>query len=163
VCTPTILGVVSAVSSAVGYVSQREQAKAQQAALDEARRAQAEEIAAKRDYALGQRVAAARREAARRIVAAGEAGVGGVSAALDVMNVLGRYNIDAADIIKSAKFEDRASQLNYRSELARINKPTVIGGALAVAGGFAQGFETGKKLQGAFGESRRSLTISKRG
>jgi len=36
---------------------------------------------------LNQRVAAARREAARRIVAAGEAGVGGVSAALDVSTI----------------------------------------------------------------------------
>lgn len=143
---PTIFGTVSALSSAAGFVAQREQAKAQQAALNEARKAQAEEIAAKRDLTLNQRVAAARREAARRIVAAGEAGVGGVSAALDVMNVLGRYNIDAADIIKSSKFEDRASQLNYQSELARTNKPTIIDGALAIAGGFHRGHALAERL-----------------
>lgn len=143
---PTVFGAVSALSAGAGFVAQRQQAKAQQAALDQARQAQAEEIAAKRDLTLNQRVAAARREAARRIVAAGEAGVGGVSAALDVMNVLGRYNIDAADIIKSAQFEDRASQLNYQSELARINKPTIIDGALAIVGGYHRGHELAQRL-----------------
>lgn len=143
---PAVFGTVSAIASGASVVAQRKQAKAQQAALDQARRAQAEEIAAKRDYTLGQRVAAARREAARRIVAAGEAGVGGVSATLDVMNVLGRYNIDAADIIKSSQFEDRASQLNYRSELARINKPTIIDGALAIVGGFHRGHSLAQRL-----------------
>lgn len=145
-CSPVIFGAVSAIAAGANYVSQREQAKAQQAALDQARQAQAEEIAAKRDLTLNQRVAAARREAARRLVAAGEAGVGGISAALDVMNALGRYNIDAADIIKSSEFEDRASAVTYASALARVDKPTIVDGALAIVGGFHRGHELAQRL-----------------
>lgn len=137
---------MSAISAGAGYVAQREQAKAQQAALDQARRAQAEELAAKRDLTLNQRVAAARREAAARLAAASAAGVGGQSVALDLLNTLGRANQDAGVIAKQAAFEDRASAITYASALARTNKPTIIDGALAIVGGFHRGHELAQRL-----------------
>lgn len=159
----TALAIASAVSAATSTYAQMEQAGAQKRLLDDQRQAQAEEIAAKRDQTIGERVAAARREASRRLVAAGEAGVGGQSVAADLMNTLGRANKDAAVTNKQAAFEDRASQTEYASELARIQKPTVLDAGLQIAGGYQSGYAAGGALKDAYKGTVGKLKIKSKG
>jgi NaMN:DMB phosphoribosyltransferase len=142
----TALAIVSAISAGVGVYAQGQNAKAQVRALDTQRQAQAEELAAKRDMTLGQRVAAARREAAAKLVAAGESGVGGTSAVLDIQQTFGRANQDAGVIAKQSEFEDRASAVTYASGVAGVEKPNLVDAGLSIAGGYARGRELGDKL-----------------
>lgn len=129
-----------------GTYSQGQQAKAQVRALDNQRKAQAEELAAKRDMSIGQRVAAARREAAARLVSAGEAGVAGQSMMLDIADAFGRANQDNAVTAKQAEFEDRASAVSYASGVASVDRPSVMDSALQIARGYAKGRELSRKL-----------------
>jgi hypothetical protein len=146
-CEPTtILAIVSAASAAVGTYAQGQQAKATQNALDKQRAAQAEETAAQRDQAIGERVAAARREAGRRLVAAGEAGVAGASTGLGITDAFSRANQDAAMIAKQAAFNDRASEAAYRSNVAQIDKPNIVDSGLAIVQGYNSGRELGRRL-----------------
>jgi len=142
----TALAIISAVSAGVGVYAQGQNANAQVRTLDDQREAQAEELAAKRDQTIGQRVAAARREAAAKLVAAGESGVGGQSAALDIEQTFGRANQDAGVIAKQSEFEDRASAVNYSSAVATVDRPSLVDAGLQIANGYVAGRELGRKL-----------------
>lgn len=138
--------ILSSASAAYSVDAQNESAKAQQRALDIQAQQQAEETAVVRDEEIGQRVAEARRAAARRLVAAGEAGVGGQSTNLTVLNDFGAANQDAAKVAKQAAFTTRSNENSYRAALSSITRTNAFGAGLQIANAGVSGAQSGYSL-----------------
>jgi hypothetical protein len=109
------------------------QAAAQRRVLAVQRRAQAEEIRAAALNRGTQRARQGRAERARIQVAAGEAGIGGVSAADLLQSSLFNQSEDVALIAKDAFFQDRASDARYQSGLAQAQGPSPLELGLGIA------------------------------
>jgi hypothetical protein len=144
------MAVLAIAGSAMSVDAQRETAKAQQQALDQQAKQQAEENAAVRDEQIGQRVAEARRNAARRLVIAGESGVAGQSTELGVLSEFGAANQDSAKVAKQAAFAHRANMNQYRAGLANIQRTNDLGAALQIANSGVQGAAAGRSVYTAF-------------
>lgn len=167
-CNPMlILAGLSIATTAVGAVQQQKAANAQTDALNQQAKAQAEELAAKRDADIGERMRAARQAAARRLVAAGEAGVGGQSTELSVLHEFGAANQDAAKVAKQAAFEDRANQAQFRSAQSQISRPNALMTGLQIANAGAAGWAAGSSMSTAWKDAggwsgiKSSLKIGK--
>jgi hypothetical protein len=149
-CDPvSAMVALSVVTAGVGIKTQYDQAKAQQGALDAQAQHQAEELAAQRDDEIGARMRAARQAAARRLVAAGEAGVAGQSTGIAILNDFGQANQDAAKVAKQAAFADRANQDQYRAALSNISKPNGFSAGLQIANAGLSGYVAGTALKGS--------------
>jgi hypothetical protein len=158
-CDPVsaTMAVLAIAGSAMSVDAQRETAKAQQKAADNQAQDQAEELAAQRDEQIGQRVAEARRNAARRLVIAGEAGVAGQSTEIGVLSEFGAANQDSAKVSKQAAFAHRANMNQYRATLANIHRPNDLEAGLQIVNSGVQGAAAGRSVYNSF--KKPNLTI----
>lgn len=132
-CNVLSFGLLAGLNTAYGLYGQRETAKAQVALIEEQRRNALEEIQTKASVEMGERIRAARREAARRRVAAGEAGISGQSLDLDIANTFGEANHDLGAIARDAAYASRAANMRARSEHLGVRKPSILGAGLQIA------------------------------
>lgn len=134
-CEPVTITMValSVLSAASAQKSQADTAKRQRAALGVQRAQQAKEIQAQADTQAGERVKAARTERARLQVAAGEAGVGGVSVGDQMFNTVINQSQDVATIGRDATNGDLASYARYNSGMAGAQGPSALETGLAIA------------------------------
>lgn len=148
-CEPvTILTGLAIASSVIGGVSASQQASSQRKALGGQRAVQAQEISAQNSLEAGERVKQARAERSRLQVAAGEAGVSGVSFNDQLFDSALQENLDLGALAKNQEFADRASEARYRSGRAGSQGPSAleIGLNTAVAGysGYSAGLQIKK-------------------
>ena len=94
---------------------------------------QGKEIQAQADTQAGERVKAARAERSRLMVAAGEAGVGGVSVGDQMFTTVLNQSEDVAAIGRDATNADLASDARYRSGLAGAQGPSALETGLSIA------------------------------
>lgn len=147
-CEPTtIMTGLALATSAAGAVGQYQSANAQVDAANAQAAAQAEEIKARQDQQAGERIRAARREAARARVAAGEAGVAGQSFEAQLADTFGRANQDLAILSKQGGFTERAVNANLKSNTAGTQRAGGLGAALQIASSGAQGYATGLQIK----------------
>lgn len=133
-CFPLLIPIAIAVVSAMAEKkSEADSAKRQQAALGVQRTQQAGEIQAQASTQAGERVKAARAERSRLAVAAGEAGVGGVSVGDQMFNTVINQSQDVATIGSEAAHADAASAARYQSGLAGAQGPTALETGLSIA------------------------------
>lgn len=153
-CEPTTIALVgmglSAASAGIGIIAQRRTAQAQEDLINEQNANAQQEIAEKASNEAGERIRAARREAARRRVAAGESGVGGQSLALDIANTYANANRDIAVVARDAMFAGRASTMRARSEMLEVRKPDAISAGLQIANAGVSGYSTGLGVGNAY-------------
>tara|TARA_R110002072_G_scaffold151470_2_gene300787 strand:- start:1383 stop:1838 length:456 start_codon:yes stop_codon:yes gene_type:complete len=133
-------------STVAGIAGRNSAANAQLEGLADQRRTQAQEIQDQAEVRMGDRVRQYRRERARMRVAAGEAGVAGASFEASLAASLGNQNQDLAILNKEAQQKDRASQTQYSSAVARVQKPNLIQSALQIAGAGAGGYQQGLQV-----------------
>lgn len=150
-CAPVAAMTALAVaSSAASVYSQTQSANAQ---VDAANK-QAQQAANQQAYAteaeMGERVKQARAEQAKMTVAAGEAGVGGLSFEAAITDSLLQQNLDLGAIQKQGQFNNAAIKTNLESATAgtRINK---VAAGLQVATAGANGYITGKNIEDKVG------------
>lgn len=128
-CEPTTIMALSSLAlSTFGAV---QQSKAQQSALDDSTHAAAEEAGARIQQETGERVAQARRERSRLIVAAGESGLAANSGSFEaqIADSFGKQNRDLALISKNAGFAERGINTQAAGEAAKIRSGLQIAGS----------------------------------
>ena len=125
---------LSAASTAAGLYAQHETAKKQVAAINQQNEVQADEIAKAAGRELTERARAARRERATARAAASEAGLnlnsGSFMAVLQA-SAFNQYN-DQGTIIQNERGQQRARQARARSEIAGVQTPDYLAGALRI-------------------------------
>ncbi|HUF73738.1 MAG TPA: hypothetical protein VMR74_12655 [Gammaproteobacteria bacterium] len=147
-CEPVSLSTALMVASSTAAVyGQYQQAGAQTDALALQRQHQQEEIQAQADERAGERVKQARAERARLRVAAGEAGVSGISFEDQLYDTYLQEDLDLGILAKDSRFADRASDARYRSGLAGVNRPSVLGAGLQIAGAGYAGHSQGLQIK----------------
>jgi len=129
----TVMTALAIAGAGASTYSQIQAANTQAAALNAQRKAQAEELHAREQQQMGERVKQARKERARMLVAAGEAGVRGPSFEAQLMNSFSQQNQDLATIRKQGFFNNRASEASIGSAFASIRKPNVLSAGLQIA------------------------------
>lgn len=149
-CDPISIGVgLALATSTVGVISQRKVAKAQEAAINEQNRIQAEEIADAAGQQLTERARAARRERGAMRAAASEAGInlgsGSFLAALQT-SAINQYN-DQGLIIHNERGQQRAREAQARSAMSSIEVPTFLGAALQIGAAGFGAYQRGKAAE----------------
>lgn len=128
-CEPmTIAAFAGLALSAVGQV---QQANAQEDALEATAEQAAAETGAKIQQETGQRVAQARRERSRLIVAAGESGIAANSGSFEaqIANSFARQNRDLALISKNARFSESGINAQSKGQASQIRSGLQIAGS----------------------------------
>jgi hypothetical protein len=146
-CEPTTLAIMAMASTAASTAGQMSQARATQKALGQQREAQAEEINAQVSQKAGDRVEAARAERARLRVAAGEAGVSGNSFEAQIMDTVMQQEEDIGRVMMGGEFQQRASEVNYKSAMAQNRGPSPLAAGLNIASSGASGYATGLQIK----------------
>ncbi len=148
-CEPTLMMVAAGAAKGLQIWGQRQSTKAQFGALANQRDAQNEEIAGKASREMGERVKQGRAERATMQVATGEAGVGGNSVAINMMDVMFQQDYDVAAIGKDADYAQRSSEARYKSGLASVKNPSLLENSLQIAMAGAGGYASGLQIQNA--------------
>lgn len=147
------MGITALAAGTSTYV-QQQNAKETQRALNDQRKDEAEEIRAQAQTEMGARVEEARREAARRLVAAGESGVSGNSIRAVVDDPLTQLNHDLATLETQTRFNDRASQHQYAVATASNHIPSNFEIGLSTASGAASGYGAGLQIRNSRGRTK---------
>lgn len=148
-CEPTtiMLGMaaLSAVTTGVSMVSQRQQAKAQTKAINQANEIQAEQISDQKGVELSERARAARRERGTARVLAGEAGInlgsGSFMAQLQG-SAMNQYN-DSGLILQNEKAQQASRSAQTATALSNIVKPSGAEMALTIGANAVQAGASG--------------------
>ena len=148
-CDPVSMTALAVASSAAGVYGQYQAANAQVDAANDAAAASAEELEAQQSKQAGDRVRAARREAARARVAAGEAGVAGQSFEAQLKQAFGDANQDIAVVAKQGSFTGRAINANLKSNTASAKSITPLSSALQIASSGVRGYTSGLQIKQA--------------
>lgn len=147
-CEPTtILMGLSIATAAAGAVAQADTAKQRQRSVNEQADARAEEINAQKTIEAGERVKQARAERARLRVAAGEAGIGGVSFEDQLFDSFLQEDLDLGNLAKDKEFQLRATEANRRSGLAQSQGPSALETGLNIAGAGYAGYSAGLQIK----------------
>jgi len=151
-CDPvTVMGALSVAGTAMGAVSQYQQANASNRATEQTAQAQADEYADSRDQQLGERVRASRRERARIRVSAGESGVAGQSFEAQLRNSFGAQERDIAISKKQSLNTGRSLNAQVKAE-AKSFSPLSAG--LQIAGAGYKAYDKSRKAPKAADTSK---------
>lgn len=145
------MAVVSVASTTASIYQSNKAAAAQMKAVAQQRKYQAEEIRAKSEVEIGDRLKATRAAAARARVSAGEAGVAGQSTDMVLQDIFGQSNQDLAIIQQQAFFSDRASESATNSAYASIDTVSGLEAATQIAGAGVNGYQRGSSMSGGSG------------
>lgn len=158
-CDPVSMAVIAGASQALQIGQQATQARAQVKALEASTAAAQDEQAAATGQQMGERLRAARSEAARRVVAAGESGVAGASVAQELKTILGSGNQDLGILSVQDRFAQRAISAQARAQAASIDRPGLLGAGLQIASASLGGYSAGQGIQA----HRSALSIPRPG
>ena len=149
-CEPVSIGlaVSSAIGSLAGVEGQRQQGKAQRAALTRQAKVRGEEIQEQNEERIGTRIREARRERARARVAAAEGGVGGQSFALQIKDSLFQQDLDVAANAKNLGIQGRGLNAGLQSSFASTANPGALDFITAGISGATSGLQIGQSLPG---------------
>jgi hypothetical protein len=147
-CNPAIaLAVISAATTAVSVVSEVKAANRQNKAIAEQYAAQTEEIRSQEGAAINDRLRAARKEQGRVRVAAGEAGLqltGSVASLLQDSTMQTALYDERVRANAGARIDAATAEAN--SMYSQVQKPTILGAGLRVAGSAIKGYVGGAVL-----------------
>jgi hypothetical protein len=146
-CAPAALLAISAATTAVSYSQQQKLASANRANAAEQRANQKEEIEAQRAARAGERVKQARAERARLRVAAGEAGIEGVSFEDQMFDIALQEDLDLGMLAKDAEFQQRASDARYRGILNQNAGPSALEMGLGIGTAAYSGYSAGLQIK----------------
>jgi Fe-S cluster assembly iron-binding protein IscA len=134
-------------SAAVAGYGANEQAKSNRALAEKSAKLRAEELHAKTSAEAGERVKQARAERARLRVAAGEAGVSGVSFEDQLYDSFLQEDFDLGALGRDSQFANRANQSNLESAYANNQGPSALELGLGIAAGGYSGYQSGLQIQ----------------
>lgn len=164
-CEPisaTTMAYISIASAAVGVYAQQQTAKAQRGAIKAQQENEREEVGAKAEEELGQRIRQSRERRARARVAAGESGALGASFAASINQSLSDQDYNAAVISKNAAFAQRGIDDRANVALSQIRDPSALEAGLQIATAGINGYRTGlgiENLQSAADSGRVAVDM----
>lgn len=149
-CEPisaTTMAYISIASAAVGVYAQHQTAKAQRGAIKAQQESEREEVHAKAEEDLGQRIRQSRERRARARVAAGESGALGASFAASLNQSLSDQDYDAALVSKNSAFAQRGIDDRANVALSQIRDPSALEAGLQIATAGINGYRTGLGIE----------------
>lgn len=147
IISATTMMYISIASAAVSAYATHESAKAQRGAIKAQQENEREEVAAKAEEELGQRIRQSRERRARARVAAGESGALGASFAASINQSLADQDYDAAIVSKNAAFAQRGIDDRANVALSQIRDPSALEAGLQIATAGIAGYQTGLGIE----------------
>lgn len=134
-------------SSILGLAGQSEQARTTRRFASASATNRQEEIDARASAQAGERVKQARAERARLRVAAGEAGIAGVSFEDALFNTYLQEDLDVGQIGQQQFYDTRANDLQLQGIIAGNQGPSALESGLTIAGAAFSGREAGLQIK----------------
>lgn len=147
IISATTMAYISIASAAVSVYATQQSAKAQRGAIKAQQENEREEVHAKAEEELGQRIRQARERRARARVAAGESGALGASFAASINQSLADTDYDAAIVSKNAAFAQRGIDDRANVALSQIRDPSALEAGLQIASAGISGYQAGLGIE----------------
>lgn len=147
IISATTMAYISIASAAVSVYATQQSAKAQRGAIKAQQESEREEVHARAEEELGQRIRQSRERRARARVAAGESGALGASFAASLNQSLSDQDYNAALVSKNAAFAQRGIDDRANVALSQIRDPSALEAGLQIASAGLAGYQTGLGIE----------------